>query len=212
MTALKRRSLFAALAGLLLAVATGPLPARADIQQEADVFLTTMGNRAISELADTSVGEAERVQRFRALLNENIDLRLVAQQVLARYWRGATEEQRSRFTTAVRETLIVRFLPIFDNYKGESFDVVSTRTSSRDPNVVGAVTNIVTPGGEVAKVEWFLRKAGSKLLIYDFSAEGIRLTTSLQEEYNSVLRQNGGNLDDLIKRIEATLPPTAILN
>jgi len=211
MIALKRRSLLAALAGLLLAVAAGPLPARADIQQEADVFLTTMGNRAIRELADTSVGETERVQRFRALLNENIDLRLVAQQVLARYWRGATEEQRSRFTIAVRETLIVRFLPIFDNYKGESFKVVSTRTSSRDPNVVGAVTNIATPGGEVAKVEWFLRKAGNKLLIYDFSAEGIRLTTSLQEEYNSVLRQNGGNLDDLIKRIEATLPATAVL-
>ncbi len=208
----KRRTLFAALAGLVFLTATGGTPARADIEQEATAFLTTMGNRAISELADTSVPEAERVARFRNLLTENIDLRLVAQQVLARNWRAATDQERNAFTTALRETLIVRFLPIFDNYKGETFDVVSTRTSTRNPNVVGAVTNVITPGGDIARIEWFMRKAGGGLRIYDFSAEGIRLTTSLQEEYSAVLRDNGGSVADLTRRMEATLPATAVLN
>jgi len=205
-----RRTFFACLAaGLSLVVA---LPAaRADVQDEAKTFLITMGNRAITELADTSVPEAERVQRFRTLLIENIDLSLVAQQVLARYWRGASAEEREAFTIALREALIVRFLPIFNNYKGESFNVVSTRTSTRDPNVVGAVTTIVTPSGESAKVEWFMRKAGGNMRIYDFSAEGIRLTTSLQDEYASILRQNGGNVGDLTRKIESTLPSTAVL-
>ncbi len=207
----KRRSLFAALAGVFLLATSGAQPARADIESEADAFLTQMGTRAIKELADSSVGEAQRVQSFRTLLNESIDLRLVAQQVLARYWRAATEQQRNEFTIALRETLIVRFLPIFDGYKGETFDVVSTRTSTRNPNVVGAVTNVITPGGDIARIEWFLRKAGGGLLIYDFSAEGIRLTTSLQEEYGAVLRDNGGDVADLTRRMEATLPPTASL-
>ncbi len=211
MVLLKRRNLLAALAGILLLAPATVMPARADIQEEADAFLTAMGNRAISELADTSVAEVQRVERFRSLLNENIDLPLVAQQVLARHWRAATPEQRDQFTIAMRETLIVRFLPIFDNYKGESFDVVSTRTSSQNPNVVGAVTTILTPGGDVARVEWFMRKVGGGLMIYDFSAEGIRLTTSLNEEYSAVLRENGGNITDLIRRIESKLPPTAVL-
>lgn len=207
----KRRTLFAALAGVFLSATVSGAPAHADIESEADTFLTQMGTRAISELADTSADEAQRVQRFRTLLDESIDLRLVAQQVLARYWRAASEQERNEFTIAMRETLIVRFLPIFDGYKGETFDVVSTRTSTRNPNVVGAVTNVITPGGDVARIEWFLRKVGGGLLIYDFSAEGIRLTTSLQEEYASVLRDNGGNVADLTRRMEATLPATAVL-
>ncbi len=190
---------------------TGSASARADIESEADAFLTQMGNRAISELSDTTVSEARRVQSLRSLLIDTIDLRLVAQQVLARYWRAASEEERKRFTIAMRETLIVRFLPIFDNYKGKAFDVFSTRTSTRNPKVVGAVTNILTLGDDVARIEWFMHQAGSGLLIYDFSAEGIRLTTSLQEEYNAVLGENGGSVADLTSRIEATLPPTAVL-
>ncbi len=207
----KRRSLLAGLAAAAIVLPVMGLPARADIQQEADAFLTQMGNRAISELADQSTSEAERVQRFRQLIKESIDLPLVAQQILARNWRGASAQERMDFTIALRETLIVRFLPLFNDYKGETFDVVSTRTSTKNPNVVGAVTNILAPNGETARIEWFMRKVGDGLLIYDFSAEGIRLTTSLQDEYNSVLRQNGGNVGDLTQQIEATLPATAVL-
>ncbi|GAB5471571.1 MAG: hypothetical protein Kilf2KO_46010 [Rhodospirillales bacterium] len=208
----QRSSLFAGVtAALFAAVFAFAVPAKADIEQEADQFLTQMGNRAISELAESSASEAERVQRLRSLLNESIDMPLVAQQVLARYWRAASKEERKKFTLALRETLIVRFLPIFENYEGENFDVVSTRTSSRNPNVVGAVTNLIAPNGEIAKIEWFLRKAGGRMLIYDFAAEGIRLTTSLQDEYATVMRENGGSVSDLTARIEATLPATAVL-
>jgi len=207
----KRRSLLAGLFATLLVLPIAGQPARADIQQEADAFLTQMGNRAINELANKSVSEDVRVQSFRQLIKDSIDLPLVAQQVLARYWRAASAQERQEFTIALRETLIVRFLPLFDDYKGETFDVVSTRTSTKNPNVVGAVTNIFTPSGETARIEWFMRKVGGGLLIYDFSAEGIRLTTSLQDEYNSVLRDNGGNVADLTRKIEATLPATAVL-
>ncbi len=207
----KRRTFFAALAGVFLLATANGTTARADIESEANTFLSKMGTRAISELADTSASETERVQRFRTLLVENIDLRLVAQQVLARYWRAASEQERSEFTIALREGLIVRFLPIFDAYKGETFDVVSTRTSTKNPNVVGAVTNIQTPGGDTARIEWFMRRVGDGLLIYDFSAEGIRLTTSLQEEFGAVLRDNGGSVADLTRRIEAKLPSSAVL-
>ncbi|MEO1191770.1 MAG: ABC transporter substrate-binding protein [Pseudomonadota bacterium] len=205
-------SFLTAILALFALLLTFAATAKADIEEEADTFLTTMGNRAISELAESDASQAVKVQRLRALLNENIDMPLVAQQVLARNWRAATPEERQAFTIALRETLIVRFLPIFENYQGETFSVVSTRTSTRNENVVGAVTNLIAPNGEIARIEWFMRKTGSGMKIYDFSAEGIRLTTSLQDEYASVLRTNGNSVSDLTKRIEATLPATAVLN
>lgn len=187
-------------------------PAQASLEAEAKAFLTDMGNRAIADLTDQSVPDGERIARFRTLLREAVDFPLIAQQVLGRHWRNADEAQRKEFNTVLRETLIHRFKPLFDKYEGQSFDVVSTRTSSQDPTVVAATTNVRAPNGNIAKVEWYMKKFDAGLKIYDFSAEGVRLTISLQDEYNAVLRQSGGDINALIAEMKRKLPATADLS
>lgn len=201
-----------ALGAALLGSGLLATPAAASLEAEAKTFLTDLGNRAIAELTDKSVADGERIARFRTLLREGVDFPLIAQQVLGRHWRNADEAQRQEFNTVLRETLIHRFKPLFDKYEGQSFDVVSTRTSSQDPTVVAATTNVRAPNGNIAKVEWYMKKFDSGLKIYDFSAEGVRLTISLQDEYNAVLRQNGGDINALIAEMKRKLPATADLS
>lgn len=198
----------AALAGAPLALR----PAFASIEAEASSFLNTLGSRAIEELTDKSASEQERVDRFRDLLVEAVDFSLISQQVLGTYWRTAEPAVRDEFNRVLRETLIQRFLPLFDNYEGETFEVVSTRTSARDPSVVGATTHVLAPNGNIAKVEWYMKKFDDgDLRIYDFSAEGIRLTISLQDEYNAVLRKSDGDIAALVAEMKDKLPETARL-
>ena len=209
----RRALLRASLAiGGVAVVALSGRGALASIEQEASDFITDLGNRAIAQLTDTSVSEQERVDRFRALLIEAVDFSLISQQVLGTYWRSTEEAVRAEFNEVLRETLIQRFLPLFDSYEGETFDVSSTRTSTRDPSVVAATTNVVAPNGSIAKVEWYMRKENEALKIYDFSAEGIRLTVSLQEEYSTVLRRNDGDVTVLIAQMKNKLPATARLD
>lgn len=197
-----------ALAGLPAAVR----PAWATIEDEAKTFLADLGNRAIDQLTDRSASEQARVDSFRALLVEAVDFSLISQQVLGTYWRNAEPAVRDDFNNVLRETLIQRFLPLFDSYEGETFEVVSTRTSSKDPSVVGATTHVLAPNGNIAKVEWYMKKFDDRgLRIYDFSAEGIRLTISLQDEYNAVLRRNDGDVALLVEEMKQKLPGTAKL-
>ena len=98
--------------GAFLTLGFGALPAFASIEEEARTFLSGLGNRAISELTDKSVAEAERVARFRSLMREAIDFALIAQQVLGKHWRATDEALRAEFNQVLRETLIQRFLPL----------------------------------------------------------------------------------------------------
>lgn len=207
----RRRLLTATLAGACLAALSPGRFAWASLEDEAAAFLNDLGNRAITQLTDDSVSDQERVDRFRALMVEGVDFNLIAQQVLGRYWRNSDDSLRQQFVIVLRETLINRFLPLFDKYEGETFKVISTRTSTQDASLVAATTNVVAPNGEIARVEWYMKKFDQGLRIYDFSAEGVRLTLSLQDEYNSVLSQNDGDLAVLIDQLKKKLPSTAKL-
>lgn len=198
--------------GALVGIGLAPRLAFASIEDDARAFLTNLGNRAIAELTDKSAPEAERVSRFRGLMREAIDFALISQQVLGKYWRQTAGDLREEFNRVLRETLIQRFLPLFDKYEGETFDVVSTRTSSKDPSVVAATVNVKAPNGNIAKVEWYMKQSDSTLKIYDFSAEGVRLTISLQDEYDAVLRSADGDVAVLIGEMKKKLPADAVLD
>lgn len=209
----RRLFLTATAAGAALAAIPAALrPAWASIEDEARSFLSDLGSRAIDQLTDKGVEAQQRVDNFRDLLLEAVEFSLISQQVLGTYWRNSEPAVREEFNSVLRETLIQRFLPLFDSYEGETFEVVSTRTSSKDPTVVGATTHVLAPNGNVAKVEWYMKKFDDGgLKIYDFSAEGIRLTISLQDEYNAVLRRNDGDVAVLIEEMKRKLPSTARL-
>jgi phospholipid transport system substrate-binding protein len=207
----RRSFLLALLAGTGVLVLGQPRLTWASIESDASTFLTNLGNEAITKLTDQGDDKQARVDAFRDIMVRGVDFDLIAQQVLGRYWRNSDESVRNEFAVVLRETLINRFLPLFDKYEGETFEVVSTRTSSTDPTLVAATTNVQAPSGEVAKVEWYMKQTDQGLRIYDFSAEGVRLTISLQDEYNAVLNKNDGDVAALTALLKKKLPATAKL-
>jgi len=208
----RRTALKAAVAFVTLAAAgLAANPALASLEEEAASFLTDVGKQAIQQLTDKSVAEQDRVDRFRDLMMGSVEFSLISQQVLGTYWRQADDATRQEFNLVLRESLIQRFMPLFDQYQGETFEVVSTRGSSKDPSIVAATTNLVAPNGNVARVEWYMKKFDYGIRIYDFSAEGVRLTISLQDEYDTVLRKSDGDVSALIDQMKQKLPATAKL-
>ena len=206
----RRRFLTFALAGAALSLTAGR-PALASIEEDAASFLTDLGNKAIAQLTDQGLSDQERVDRFRALLVAGVSFPLIAQQVLGPYWRDSSQAVRDEFSAVLRETLIGRFVDVFEDYKGETFDVASTRTSSKDASLVAATTEVEAPNGETAKLEWFMKRFDQGFRIYDVTVEGVLLSASLKDEYDSVLVKNDGDVADLIQQMKAKLPKTAKL-
>ena len=165
------------------------------IRSASDVMLKDLdANRAAYRKDRTKLYElVDRV------LLPNFDVNFAAQQVLGKYWRAASEQQRDRFVKAFYRSLLqtygdamleftgdrIRFLP----YQG---DPTATRATVR--------SEVRRDGGSSVKVNYSLRKTESGWKAFDVVIEGISYVKSFQEDFASELEQKG--LESLTQRLE----------
>lgn len=200
-----RHGLFGLAAGpALLLVALLAAAPIAQAAPSADQFLKQYGEKALKQLTQDGISDDERKARFEKLLDEGFDVPAIGQFVVARYWRAADDEQRQAFLKVFRDYLTQRFLPLFSDYKGESFDTQAPKPTDRDGLVWVPLKLDRDSGGEPVRTEWLLRASDGSYKILDVKAEGTSMAITLRDEYASVIRREG-SLDGLTKEIKRLL-------
>ena len=183
------------------AAASGP-----ELADRAADYITDLSRTAIRELGAQDIDPAERAERGRALLEAHFAARDLARFVLGRYWRVASDQQRARFMTLLREVALTRFLPTFQNL---SMDQVTIERAIPDPQAKGVArvdTRVDVPERGPVKLAWRVRPSdGGGFQIVDLMAEGVSMAITLRSEYSSVIKQNGGRVEALLTRLEKRL-------
>ncbi len=193
----ERRRRATALLAVLVLLLWAPGFARAAAIEGAGNFLTELTNRAVAQLTEQGLAEAEQKLRFRRLLNEAFDLPAIGRFVLGRYWRRADATQRSDFLDAFEDMMLYRFLPLFSEFSIDKFEIGPARAHRNNPDFVNVETKLRRAKGEAIHVNWRVRKHGEGYKIVDIIAEGISIAVTLRSEYVSVLKRNGGDVDAL---------------
>ena len=188
-----RRRATALLAALMLLL-YAPGLARAAAPEGAGIFLTALTDRAVAQLTEPGLAEAERKLRFRELLNEAFDLPVIGRFVLGRYWRRVDEAQRNDFLDAFEDMMLYRFLPLFSEFSSDKFDVGPSRPYKNNPEFVSVESKLRQESGEPIHVNWRVRKHDDVYKIVDIVAEGVSIAVTLRSEYVSVLKRNGGDV------------------
>ena len=195
-----RRSVLSALLALPLVGLALLAPERASSAATPGQFLETMSETAIDQLTDENTSQQEKEAQFRALVGEAFDIPRISKFILGVNWRSASDEQRKAFIAAFEESNMRRFLPFFADYKGEKFEVLGERQDANNPKVFFVNSKINRPEGEPIQVEWRLFEKDGEYKILDAVVEGVSMTLSLRQEYNSVIQQSG--LDGLIDQLQ----------
>lgn len=166
---------------------------------EPDAFLKDFADRAVASLTEEGLEQPELAKRFGDLLEEGFDIPHISQFVTARYWRGASDEQKQAFYDAFRGYLIQRFLPLFGEYKGQDFETGQVRSDAGEEDVSWVMIAVeLGQGGQQAQTEWKLKKNGDAgYKIQDVKAEGTSMAITLRDEFQTFMRRKGG-LDGLI--------------
>lgn len=166
---------------------------------DAGAFLVALGERAVGELGDKSIDEAEREKRFRGLFNEGFDVPAISRFVLGANWRRASDQERADFLMVFEDVIVQRFLPLFADYDGDSFKIDKIRRDSNNANHVFVTSVIQQNAGEPVTVDWRVRERDSSYQILDIIAEGVSMAITLRQEYGSVVRQSG--VAELVKQL-----------
>jgi phospholipid transport system substrate-binding protein len=162
----------------------------ADANPAAAAFMQSLGSRAIAEMTDPTLPQPERQARFRTLLDEHFDVPTIAKFTLGRYWRTATDEQRTEFRKLFEDFIVQSYSTRFAEYHGEAFQVTGSTADESGTTVVHS--KIDMPSSEDIRVDWHLRAADSGFVIVDIVVEGVSMAVTQRSEFASVIQSRGG--------------------
>ncbi len=186
---------------LLLPVAFVPRVGHATAADDAGAYMTDLGNHVLSIINDKKTPEAQRKEQFRQLVDRAFEVPRIAQFVLGRYWRTASDTDKQHFTTAFETYMIQVYWSRFISYNGESFKVTSQKDEGNGTILV--VTEVLRPGSgqPPIKIDWSMVKRGDVLKIQDASLDGVSQALTYRDEFASIIERNGGKISALIDQL-----------
>ena len=197
MTLTKRFCLISAIV-LILALAIQPSTSHAELSgKRAEAFISGLADQAIQAMTMPNVSKADRVKRFKVLLNENFAIKTIARYVIGRYWKKATKAQKEEYLSLFQEMLAISYVNRFSEYAGENLKVIKSTISSKKDAIVHS--QIVRDGTQPVTVDWQIRSRDNiTFKIVDIKVEGVSLGKTQKSEFSSVIRQSGGKVEGLL--------------
>jgi ABC-type transporter MlaC component len=160
----------------------------------------------LGSFAGTTLPIEERRLRLDRLLRTYSAPPLLSARVLGRYWAKTQPQDQTAFAD-----LLIRFM--VSSYAGLLVDVPTGITFTLgEPTDLGTRVRVpctVTmpgPGGESSPVEWEVTTPeGGGAAIVDLTVEGVSLLRAMHEDFASVLRGSGGQIDPLLQALRAKI-------
>ncbi len=191
-----------ALTALALSLAHPPA-AQAETPSE---FISTLGDSAINMLVDDSLTEGERVDLFRSLMIERFDLPLMSRYILGIHWRRASAAQRDEYTVLFEAFIVQIYSSRLGNYGGQTLRIKKARVAGKDTVVSSEIGGADSPA---VRVDWRVRGGNGDYKVVDIIIEGASMVITQRDEFASVIRRSGGNLEGLLARLRTTTSPPA---
>ncbi len=134
------------------------------------------------------------------ILLPRFDRKFAAQVVLAKHWRSASNEQRTRFVEAFYQALVRRYADGVLEFDPDKITVLPYRGDESKPRT-RVRTTVALDDGSKAAVDYELVKREVGWLIFNVVIEGISYVRNFRAEMDAEIRQT--SLDDVIARLES---------
>ena len=138
---------------------------------------------------------AERLARFRQLLQEDFDLTGIGLFALGKYRLSATPQEQQEFFRLYPDFTVRAFSSRLSEYGGASFRVTNGRQLD-----AGAVVNseITRADGSRIPFDWYLTDVGEQYRITDVVVAGVSMKIALRDQFAAWIQNNGGRTAALL--------------
>lgn len=183
--------------------AAEPAPTAAAAAPDAVVRKTT--DDIIALLKQNKAVYAKDTRKLYAMVDARVlpifDFERMSQWVLGRYWRQASEEQRSRFVQEFRSLLVRTYATALLNYTDQK--VLIQPTQKRGERQALVKTEVQPGSGAPAvPIHYSFYKSEADWKVFDVTIDGVSLVSNYRGTYASKIKQQG--IDRLIASIAAS--------
>lgn len=191
-TARRRLRPVAALVVLLLA-----LPAAAEPEVKPREFVQAALDEIMAVLNDTSLSVPERREQVQDLAFMRFDFDTISRLVLARRWRGLSEQQRTEFTEEFKRHLTESYWKTLYDNRGRKVEVGDVALTKRGDAKVR--TEIELDAAQPFLIDYRLREKGERWYVIDVIIEGISLVQNFRTQTQEIISDVG--IDHLIEEL-----------
>ena len=196
----------AAFSAIMVLACAGGTACANDRVSEAEHLVTAL----ITELEQTSLRDnttdKDNKQVLDQLVESYFDVDAITRFSVGRYWRVATESERSEYAKLFRFVLLNQANEQFHKLRDLEFKPTTTNTKGDKLILVGGI--IHDKSGEFPDVEIFWRivaRPDKPAKIFDIEVENISMLKTQQDENTTLIRRNAGRFGALIEALQEQL-------
>ena len=191
------------IAGPFIALVIAVTPAHANQHLEtSSEFIRTFANRAINTLTTKDQTMEMRRDEFRSLFREGFAINGIARFVLGRYWRRASEDDRTEYLALFEDVIVNSWAGQFSSYSGEKFTVqtaVDVPSAYEAENVAIVRSLFFSNPQRPIRIDWRVASRDNIYKITDVMVEGVSMANTHRDEFASVIRSNSGQINALLE-------------
>ncbi len=143
-----------------------------------------------------------KIETLNDIAERSVDIDGIGMYTLGKYRKKITDEQKEKYKKLFRLYFLKSFSSRLVDYTDPKIQIVSEKKINEKYTIVNSILEATSKRPEV-KIDWRVyTKNPEKPLIRDLIVEGLSLARTQKEEFNSVIQNNGGNIDALFKTLE----------
>ncbi|NQZ21904.1 MAG: ABC transporter substrate-binding protein [Colwellia sp.] len=160
------------------------------LTETINLFLNVAGNKTLSA--------EEKKIRITEIVKDKVDLPVVSQRVISRYWKKASKAEKKEFIALFTQVIVNTYASLLNEYTNQEVEYL--KEEIKKGKYAKVKTNIVLTDKKIpVNYKLLLRK--NQWRIYDFSAEGVSLISTYTNDYKSTLKRGGlAGLNEILRK------------
>ena len=172
--------------------------------KSASEFISSVTIEA-SNILSSKLTDEEKIVQLKKIGENAVDVDGVGLYTLGKYRKTLTENQKKQYKELFRNYFLKSFAGRLVGYSDAKIAVLSEEIKNEKYTIVNTKL-IGTSDRPEVKIDWRVyTKDPENLLIRDLIIEGLSLARTQKEEFNSIIINNGNNIDALFENLNKFL-------
>ena len=102
-------------------------PAYAATEKQASNYIANISDQVIGVIKNKANNKKQKTKALSGIFVTSVDFPWVARFVMGRFWRDASETQRTRYVDLYQRFLVQHYASLFADYSGASYKITAAR-------------------------------------------------------------------------------------
>lgn len=185
--------LYRGLLALLLVVVIKPAAAegswseaRAVVDDATRDMLALMDNDAL-----TGEENIEQLMReIETIISPVVDFPYIARQVMGKYFRRASDEERDRFADVFKTTLLRTYAKSISGFELRNYDIQVPGSESPEPDKQVVSVNMKAANGQTYTLVYYMLRQNGRWTLVNVMVDGINLRITFRNQFSDLYERN----------------------